>query len=408
AVSRLIEASARLPLALSIVAARAASRPWTSLTDLATELEDAPGTLDGFDAGDGVTSVRTALSWSYQQLSDASARLFRLLSVHPGPDVSVPAAASLAALPVAGARQALDELSQAHLVTEHASGRFAFHDLLRAYTAELAASRDSEAERRAALHRTLDHYLHSAYAATGALYPARDQLAFEALQPGAQPEELADARAASSWLSAEYQVILAVIAQAAETGFDGYAQWLPDVLATYLDRTGRWQDSVTVLQISLAAAERRGDRPAQARALRFLGRSLVRLERYPDGQAYMGQALELFRQLDDRLGEARSHLAIALALDSQDQKAAALRHAEQALVLFRGIGHQPGLAAALNAVATYQVDLGAYEEAVTRCMLALDLHRELGNGDGEATSLAALGRAYRGLGRTADALACYC
>lgn len=407
AVSRLIEASARLPLALSIVAARAASRPWTSLTDLATELEDVPGTLDGFDAGDGVTSVRTALSWSYQQLSDACARLFRLLSVHPGPDVSVPAAASLAAMPVAGARQALDELSQAHLVTEHASGRFAFHDLLRAYTAELAACRDSEPERRAALHRTLDHYLHSAYAATGALYPARDQLAFEALQPGAQPEELADARAASNWLSAEYQVILAVIALAAETGFDRYAQWLPEMLATYLDRTGRWQDGVTVLQISLTAAERRGDRPAQARVLRFLGRSLVRLERYPGGQDYLEQALELFRELDDRLGEARTQLAIGMAVAYQGQTAAALWHNQQALALFRDIGHRPGTAAALNDVALCQVELGAYQEAATGGMLAVDLHRELGNRDGEAISWGGLGRAYRGLDRTADAIACY-
>jgi len=405
AVTKLIEVSAGLPLALSIVAARAAQRPWSPLAALTAELEES--TLDGFDAGDGVTSVRTALSWSYQQLPDAAARLFRLLSVHPGPDISAPAAASLTGLPEAGARQALAELSQAHLVAEPAAGRFAFHDLLRAYAAELAASAADEADRNAAWHRTLDHYLLTAYAATLALYPARDELPVPGPQPGARPEPLAGSRAALAWLSAEYQVILAVIAQAAETGHDLYAQMLPEVLATHLDRTGRWQDSVTVQQIFLAAAERRQDRAAQARALRFIGRSLVRLERYPEGYAHLYQAMESFRQLDDRLGEARSHMAMAQAQGAQGELAEALAHTEQALELFRGIGHRPGEAAALTDTGLFHAYLGDYQQAAEHCELALDLHRELANRDGEAISWAALGRAYRGLDRTADAIACY-
>jgi DNA-binding SARP family transcriptional activator len=405
AVTKLIEVSARLPLALSIVAARAAQRPWSPLAALAAELEES--TLDGFDTGDGVTSVRTALSWSYQQLPDAAARLFRLLSVHPGPDISVPAAASLTGLPEAEARQVLGELSQAHLVAEPAAGRFSFHDLLRAYAAELAASQEDEAAQDAAWHRTLDHYVHTAYAATLALYPARDELPLPAPQPGTRPEPVADSRTALAWLSAEYQVILAVIAQAAETGHNLYAQLLPEMLATHLDRTGRWQDSVTVQQIFLAAAERRQDRPAQARALRFIGRSLVRLERYPEGYAHLHQAMELFRELDDRLGEARSHMAISQARGYQGDMAEALAHTEEALELFRGIGHRPGVAAALTDIGLFHDYLGAYQQAAEHCELALDLHRELANRDGEAISWAALGRAYRGLDRTADAIACF-
>ncbi|HEX3489560.1 MAG TPA: BTAD domain-containing putative transcriptional regulator [Streptosporangiaceae bacterium] len=405
AVTKLIEVSALLPLALSIVAARAAQRPWSPLAALATELEES--TLDGFDAGDGVTSVRTALSWSYQQLPDTAARLFRLLSVHPGPDISVPAAASLTGLPEAGARQALGELSQAHLVAEPAAGRFAFHDLLRAYAAELAASAENEADRNAARHRTLDHYLHTAYAATLALYPARDKLPVPDPQPGVGPEPLADSRVASAWLSAEYQVILAVIGQAAETGFDLYAQQLPEMLATYLDRTGRWQDSVTVQQVFLAAAERRHDRPAQARALRFIGRSLVRLDHYAEGYGYIRQAMELFREQGDRLGQARCHLAMAQEVGYQGDMAEALAHCEQALELFRSIGHRAGEVAALNDVALFHGEMGAYQQAVEYCELAVDLHRELANRDGEAITWGALGRAYRGLGRIDDAITCF-
>ena len=124
-------------------------------------------------------------------------------------------------------------------------------------------------------------------------------------------------QAGLAWLSTEYQVLLAVTSQAAEAGFDQHAQDLPVVLATFLDRRGRAADSAALHRLSLAAAERRGDRLGQAMAHRFLGRSLIRLDAYPDGYAHLGQAMELFAAVGDRLGQARSHLALAMALQRQ-------------------------------------------------------------------------------------------
>ena len=85
-----------LPLALAVAAARAAARPGFPLAALAAELRDAAGRLDALDAGDPAASVRAVFSWSYRQLSREAARMFRLLGLHPGPDICVPAAASLA------------------------------------------------------------------------------------------------------------------------------------------------------------------------------------------------------------------------------------------------------------------------------------------------------------------------
>jgi tetratricopeptide (TPR) repeat protein len=405
-VTRLIELTARLPLALSVATARAAQRPSSPLAGLVSELEDVWGRLDALDAGDGVTSVRAALSWSYQQLSEPAARMFRLLSLHPGPDVGAAAAASLAGLGPAQAAQALDELSRTHLVAEPTPGRFTFHDLLRAYAAELAASQDSAAERRAATGRMLDYYLHSGYAATLQVYPARDRIEFPAPPPGVRPEQPASAQAGLAWLSTEYQVLLAVTGQAAEAGFDQHAQDLPDVLGTFLDRQGRAADSVALQQLSLAAAERRGDLLGQARAHRFLGRSLIRLDYYRDGYAHLGQAMELFAAEGDRLGEARSHLALAMSLYSQQRPAEALAHAEQALPLFRSLNHRPGQAAALTAMGGFAGVLGAYRQALDYCMQGLDLHRELGNQDGESEAWSGLGQAHLGLGDTAAAIGC--
>ena len=86
-----------------------------------------------------------------------------------GPDITVPAAASLTASALPAAGQALRELTAANLLTEHTPGRFAFHDLLRAYAAEQARSHESDAARRNALHRCLDHYLHTAVAEASTL-----------------------------------------------------------------------------------------------------------------------------------------------------------------------------------------------------------------------------------------------
>src|SRR5258706_5155413 len=106
----------------------------------------------------------------------------RLLGVHPGPDISVPAAASLLGGGVPEAGGALAELNRAHLLTEPSPGRFCCHDVLRAYAAEQAQARDGAAEGSAAIHRVLDHYLHTAHAAALLLYPHREVLSLPALQ----------------------------------------------------------------------------------------------------------------------------------------------------------------------------------------------------------------------------------
>jgi len=164
AVDELISLCARLPLALVIMGARASEHPGFPLKALVAQFRDAEGwRLDALDGHDLATNVRAVFSWSYRYLSAWTARMFRLLGVHPGPDISLPAAASMAAIPLEQARQLLSELIDAGMVTEHIPGRFAFHDLLRAYATDRAHTEDGDGKRLAAVHRLLDHYLHTAY-----------------------------------------------------------------------------------------------------------------------------------------------------------------------------------------------------------------------------------------------------
>ena len=160
AVSEVARLCAGLPLALGIAATRAAARPDFALTALAAELRDGEGRLDALDTGDATGSLREVFSWSHQQLSHSAGRLFRLMSVHPGPDMSVQAAASIAGIAVPDAQRALAELSNASLVAERSPGRYGCHDLLRTYAAEQATDCDGDVEVRAAMNRMLDHYRH--------------------------------------------------------------------------------------------------------------------------------------------------------------------------------------------------------------------------------------------------------
>jgi len=218
---------ARLPFALAVAAARAAARPNLPLAALAAELRDAAGLLDALDSGDPAASVRTSFSWSYRQLSAGAARMFRLLSLHPGADINAHAAASTAGLDEIAARRLLRELSRAHVLSEHLPGRYTLRELLRGYAADQARAHDSQPDRTAAIGRLLDHYLHTAVHGALLLHPAREPVELAAPAPGVTPERLADARQALAWFKAERHVLTAVAALAAVSGFDAHAREIP-------------------------------------------------------------------------------------------------------------------------------------------------------------------------------------
>jgi tetratricopeptide (TPR) repeat protein len=406
AVHQLTELCSRLPLALSIVAARAAARPGLPLADLSRELTDATERLDALDAGDPAASVRAVFSWSCRQLSERAARLFRLLGLHPGPDISLAAAASLAGLAPSRARLLIAELADANLIAEPAPGRYTFHDLLRAYAADLSAGSDSEAERHDARRRVLDHYLHTAYAGSRVLNPARLHVAIEPPAPGVTPERIASASEAMAWFDAERQVLLAAVSQASDLGLDTYAWQLPWTLMLFFDRQGHWHDQIAIQGIAIAAATRLGDRPGQARAYRDLGTAFVRLGALSDAHAYYGQALDLHQQLGNLLGQAHAHNEIMFVAEQQGQLAEALDHAEQSLALFQAAGNQPGVAKALNAVGWQHAQLGDYEQALHYCERALSLGQDGGDPLNEACTWDSMGYAHYQLGRYGEAIRC--
>jgi len=408
AVTEIASLCACLPLALAVAAAQAAARPHLPLAALADELRDTSGRLDALDTGDPVASVRSVFSWSYQQLSPGAAEMFRLLGLHPGPDITASAAASLAGAGQAGTRRRLAELARLHLINEHLSGRYALHDLLRAYASE-ACTTDSDVNRGEATGRFLDHYLHTARAGALLLSPTSKPRALDPPRPGVTPESLAGHQQAMAWFEAEHRVLLAAAALAGSAGFDVHAWQIPWTMANFLDRRGHWQESAALQRSAAAAAMRLGDVAGQITAVRLMAGASIRLADYDRALADLTECLQLCDSAGSPTDQAYVRYDLAFVAEGQERYADALRHAEQALGLFQVAEHQTGQAISTYAAGWYHALLGNCQQACAILEKSLSLHRQLGNPFYEASSWFALGYAQRHLGDYAQAAAsCTC
>ena len=309
--------------------------------------------------GDPAANVRTVLSLSYRHLPEKAARMFRLLGLHPGPDISAAAAASLAGMPVAAARVALRDLTRASLLMEVATGRYAFHDLLRAYAAEQATP---AGEVTGTTRRMLDHYLHAAHQAHRVLYPGRELIDLDALAPGVTPETFGGKASALAWLEAEYQVLLKVTDAAARTGFDVHAWRLPVVLWTFHNVCGHWHDGTRLHHLALDAARRCGDVSGQAHVLRGLGSFAMSISDFGEAYQCLTAAQAAFTKLGDTLGLARTDVIFSQTLEFQGRHAEALAVIGEALRLSECAPSDRHMmlvrASALNGSAWNSVQLG--------------------------------------------------
>jgi DNA-binding SARP family transcriptional activator/tetratricopeptide (TPR) repeat protein len=406
AVDAIIQACGRLPLALSVVAARAGINPWFSLTQLADELEAARGTLDPFDGGEQAVDLRTVFSWSYQGLAGPVARLFRQLALTPGPDVSTAAVASLAAMTVGEIRPLLSQLARANLIMERVPGRFILHDLLRAYAQELALSIDSNDDRRAPKLRLLDHYLHTAFYADQLLTTFRDDpIELDPALPGVSVESFGHHRDALVWFVAERAAMVTATTQAADDGLYAHAWQMAWTLTQFL-RHGNWHDWATVQEAGVRAAEQLAEIRPQAVSHAGLGYAYTGMERYGDARVHLLRALQLYEQLGDITGMAHAHRTMTWVLDRQCEYREALHHAEQALQLFAQDGHRSGEARALNAVGWFHYRLGEYALTLNICQRALEMQREIGARYDQPDTLDSIARAHYKLGHDEQAVCC--
>lgn len=389
ALDRIVDACAGLPLALAVAAGRAAARPRHSLARLADDLSAESGTLDGLAGTTAQADVRSVLSWSYRVVGAESARLFRLLSVHPGPDVDVVAAAATAGLDVERTVTLLAELTRLHLLDEGPGPRYAFHDLLRGYGVE----QTSPDERRMASRRLLDFYLRTAHDAAWRLYPYRERITIvaDADGPGVA---FPDAEAATAWFRAERTVLANAVAHGARVGFDEHSWQLAHTLSKYYEMQGDWHDWGATLQAGLTAAERLGDTRAQSLCLLGVGSSFTRGRRFADAEAWLRRGLELCRAGNDVAALARAHHNLSNVLFCQGRMPEALEMSTRAYELYASIGDHWGRSAALNSTAVIHTEVGDYERAVENAQRGIDIAGGCANERGAAYGWNTLGYAW--------------
>ena len=416
AAMKLLRACGGLPLGLAVTAAQVAVSSSLTLTELAGRLASDADRLSVLDTGDEATTARTVFSWSIRRLSESAGRAFGLLGLHGGPDISLPATASLTGLSLVAARRVMAELTNASLVSEYRPGRYVMHDLLRSYAAEQARTAMPGDDVRAALLRSLDHYLQTAASAPGYAFPLT---AIAPPLPGVRPERLTEASQLSDWLRSEHLVLMEAISQAGSLGAARHAWQLCLLLGVLLARDGHWTDWDACIQAALEAASRAGDHEGLGQLHASLASRADILGDPTGARQHNLKSLEYCQLAGDRVGEARAHGNIAQTVmlrfrgmaepsaPPRDEIDLGLVHAEQAARLFREIGSPHGEGLALTALATLYCELGSYKLARELCDRALGLQREAGNQQGQVYAWHALADMHRRRGEYAEAARCF-
>ena len=417
AAAELAAQCARLPLALRVAAELAAASPDSRLSELARELAGEQRRLDLLDAGgDERTAVRGVFSWSYRHLPAAAARAFRLIGLHPGPDLDAYAVAALIcgvadgeSTPVTAtqAKDALALLARAHLVHPVGAGRYGLHDLLRAYARELAAAEDGAGGQLAAMTSLLDYYLGVAGSAMDVLVPAERNYRPRLEPIGTPAPDLTTPARARDWLDAERAVLVAVSLHAAAHGRPGHTTRLAAILYRYLETGGHYADAVTVHGRANDAALLLGDRASEAMALTNLGIISWRQGRYQQAADYHQQSLAASVAIGDRRGEATALANLGTVHERQGRYEQAVHCHQQALAAYQSVGERTGEARALGNLGSVSAREGQYQRAVDWYQQALAVFRETGDLTGEASALPDLGRVYQRQGLFEEAVGCY-
>ncbi|MEU6639454.1 AfsR/SARP family transcriptional regulator [Streptomyces rochei] len=408
AAAAIVRLCGRLPLALAVVAARAELDPAFPLQVIADDLRHAHGGLEAFTGFDTPTDVRSVFSWSYQSLDQPAAQLFRLLALHPGPEITAPAAAGLIGLPLPTTRRLLAVLTRSCLVEQPVPGRYTLHDLLRGYATELIQVHDDAGARRSATVRVLDHYMFTAYEANRLFQQdSLPELDLGSPNEDVTPEDLTTVEQASRWLSTEHRVLAALLHTAVGQNLDLHITGLAWSLKEYLNRQEYWPEAITALTPALKAAIRRGDRLEEGRCLRHIGSIHGYLGHREEALRHLNQAIAIFEELGAVGEQARAHYGMACALHLFGRTPEAVASSERGLTLSRATGDELWTAECLVELAWFHSNLGQAEKALAFCQEAIALFQRLDAPWQQAQAWDAQGHILRQLGRNEDSVATY-
>ncbi|WP_436499583.1 ATP-binding protein [Actinokineospora sp. HUAS TT18] len=372
----LAQLCAGFPLALRIAAERANDRDHLALARLAGMLTSQTKRLEVLSVGgDDSAALRAAFSWSYNALAPQLATLFRLLSVHPGPEFSAAVAAAAANLDLAETQSRLDALAQTHLIEEIGEDRYRFHDLLHLYAAECAESDEPEPTRQAATERVLQWYL-SAGQAAGRIISAGRGYAERNVPAMPTTPEFAGYDEAADWCETERVNLAKASQKAAELGLDDIAVGLPIVLCDYLYRRKPWGPWIRPHELALEICCASGNTTGYAFLVNNLGNAFLDLGRPWRALDSYRRALTIRRGTDD-FGLAWTLIGMGRAYHALGE----LHHAADVFIqseaMFTDLDVALGSAIAWSYVGEVCHDLGQHKTAREYLEVAVEQLRPL-------------------------------
>ncbi|MFJ6385989.1 AfsR/SARP family transcriptional regulator [Streptomyces sp. NPDC091972] len=404
ALAEVVEACACHPLAVHLLASRFRHRDSWALQDLLDRLTHAANPLEEFDS-----LIEAVFRFSYAELGAPAQRLFRRLALHPGPDITLDAAAALAGPDFEDEggplQRCVEDLLDSSLLEEPVHGRYRLHDLTRAFALQMGARTDPAAERHAAVGRLVSSHLAGARQADRLVHPHRRPVPLSVEQEPLAPHKFEDADDASVWLSVERANLLA-IARTAALHHPEYAALFPSVLARSLKRWGAWDIAAELFEAALPAVRARADRSALARVLTDRADLLAQRDHVQALQCAT-EALSIYRELHDANGRADALLQSGRAHLAAGHSAAAMSVLEESLALYGETGDRSGEADCLNVQGIALYYAGRYDDALHRVQLMARIYEALPDPYGLAQALNNRGELHYLQGHHEEARDCY-
>jgi tetratricopeptide (TPR) repeat protein len=397
--TRLAQLCAGLPLALRIVAELLADRPGQDIGRLVRTVGAATDRLDLLSYGESV-AVRAAFDTSYRRLPPSLARMFRLLSLHPGPHLGLGAIAALADVPNHDALRLAEGLCRAHLIGPSiVPDCYRFHDLVRLYAGQCCETDEQPDDRAAAVTRLLAHY-RTVAAATATHLDSRTP-------PERRSWLFAGRGDAVAWLEDERPNLIPVVSLSARCGLDELTAAVVSALHPFFELRNHPDEWITIAKFGLAAAVRRGDRSGEEQSLSALGLAYEELQWHDDARDYHGQALAVCRRTGDRTGQAKVLINLGMVSFRLGQFEDTEDTWEQALAIASEREDRYQMARVLNNLGFLAALHHRYDVAESRYRQAIACARELGDAQAEGGVLTNLGAVLQQTGRPAEAVECH-
>lgn len=393
AAARLAELCGHLPLALHIAAALLADTATQPVAALVRDLDEACSRLDRLSREE--RAVRAAFELSYRHLDEDHARLFRLLPLAPGPDLSTETADRLVDR---RAQELLRDLARAHLVEPGTVwGRWRLHDLVRLYADERGVREDGAAAREEAMDRLLQHYIETSEDADRHLR-ALSRTVGPHNRFGAQQDAL-------EWLNGERTSLVAAVELAARSSRHAPTLSLSFALTEYLiNWARRSDDALSSGNHGRAAAQALGERGKEGRVLNNMACAALMAKQHDEAIRLCTQAAGLFADLGDERNEAAVRNVLAVAFSEAGRLDEAIEVGQRSLVIWDRLDAPYEKSAALNNLGNALKSTGRYGEAVAAFQQDLAICVSLGDLRGAAQTLTNLGTTLEKVGEPERAL----